>query len=175
MNKKILILNGAARKNGNTKKLVEAFIKGAKDSHNEVHLFNIDQMNINSCKGCLRANNNAQSPCTQHDDMDLIYEKFEDADVIVFASPLYFWTITGSLKTVADRLYAELECLGYKKFAKDSILLMTADGNNYSQAQTWFRTFEKNLEWGNLGEVLGKSKTKEAYNLGKSIGWNIKN
>ena len=101
--------------------------------------------------------------------MDRIYAEFEAADVVVFASPVYFWTITGPLKTAADRLYAELECLGYGGFPKQSVLLMTADGGDYSQAVTWYRTYERNLRWKNLGEVLGKGKAKEAYQLGASI------
>ena len=169
MQKKIVVLNGAARKNGNTAKLVDAFANGAKEAGNQVTFFYLDGMEIHSCKGCLRAGRDSQSPCSQKDDMDQIYAAFADADVVVFASPLYFWTITGTLKTTADRLYAELECLGYGKFAKKSVLLMTADGGNYSQAVTWYRTYEKNLGWKNLGEVLGKGKTKEAYALGASI------
>ena len=169
MNKKIVILNGAARKNGNTAKLVESFADGAKSSGNQVKLFYLDEMVIHSCKGCLRAGKDSKSPCSQKDDMEKIYVEFENADVVVFASPLYFWTITGTLKTAADRLYAELECLGYGRFAKKSVLLMTADGGDYSQAVTWYRTYERNLGWKNLGEVLGKGKTKEAYQLGASI------
>ena len=169
MNKKIIILNGAARKNGNTAKLVEAVEDGAKSVGNQVKTFYLDGMKIHSCKGCLRADRDSKSPCSQKDDMDQIYAEFEDADVVVFASPLYFWTITGTLKTAADRLYAELECLGYGMFPKKSVLLMTADGGDYSQAITWYRTYERNLRWKNLGEVLGKGKTKEAYQLGASI------
>lgn len=169
MNKKIIVLNGAARKNGNTAELVGAFADGAKASGNQVKIFYLDGMEIHSCKGCLHAVRDSKSPCSQKDDMEQIYAEFENADVIVFASPLYFWTITGTLKTAADRLYAELECLGYGGFAKKSVLLMTADGGDYSQAVTWYRTYERNLRWRNLGEVLGKGKTKEAYTLGASI------
>ena len=169
MNKKIIILNGAARKNGNTAKLVEAFEDGAIFAGNQVKKFYLDGMDIRSCKGCLKAEKDPKSPCSQKDDMDQIYAEFEGADVVVFASPLYFWTITGTLKTVADRLYAEVECLGYGKFPKKSVLLMTADGGDYSQAVTWYRTYERNLRWKNLGEVLGKGKTREAYQLGASI------
>ena len=169
MNQKIIILNGAARKSGNTAKLVEAFADGAIAAGNQVKTFYLDSMDIHSCKGCLRAGRNPKSPCSQKDDMDQIYAAFEEADVIVFASPVYFWTITGTLKTAADRLYAELECLGYGRFVKKSVLLMTADGGDYSQAVTWYRTYERNLGWTNLGEVLGKGKTKEAYQLGASI------
>ena len=169
MNKKIIVLNGAARKNGNTAKLVEAFADGAKSAGNQVAVFYLDGMDIHSCKGCLHAGRDSKSPCSQKDDMDKIYSEFEDADVVVFASPVYFWTITGPLKTAADRLYAELECLGYGGFPKQSVLLMTADGGDYSQAVTWYRTYERNLRWKNLGEVLGKGKTKDAYRLGASI------
>ena len=169
MNKKIIILNGAARKNGNTAKLVEAFADGARSAGHAVTAFYLDSMNIHSCKGCLRAGKDPKSPCSQKDDMDQIYEKFQEADVVVFASPVYFWTITGPLKTAADRLYAELECLGYGGVPRQSVLLMTADGGDYSQAVTWYRTYERNLGWRNLGEVLGKGKTKEAYRLGASI------
>ena len=169
MGKKIIVLNGSARKNGNTAKLVEAFTDGAKSAGNQVKIFDLDNMIINSCKGCLKAGRNSKSPCSQKDDMEQIYAEFEDADVIVFASPVYFWTITGTLKTVADRLYAELECLGYGRFSKESVLLMTADGGDYSQAVTWYRTYERNLGWKNLGEVLGKGKTRDAYNLGASV------
>ena len=169
MNKKIIVLNGAARKNGNTAKLVDAFADGAKAAGNQVNIFYLDGMEIHSCKGCLNAGRDSKSPCSQKDDMDKIYTEFENADVVVFASPLYFWTITGTLKTAADRLYAELECLGYSGFPKKSVLLMTADGGDYSQAVTWYRTYERNLRWKNLGEVLGKGRTKEAYKLGASI------
>ena len=169
MSKKIIILNGAARKNGNTAKLAEAFADGARSTGNEVKNFFLDNMNIHSCKGCLNAGKNSKSPCSQKDDMDKIYAEFEEADVVVFASPLYFWTITGTLKTAADRLYAELECLGYGRFPKKSVLLMTADGGDYSQAVTWYRTYEKNLGWKNLGEILGKGKIREAYQLGASV------
>ena len=169
MAKKIIVLNGAARKNGNTAKLVDAFADGAKAAGNQVTVFHLDGMEIHSCKGCLKAGKNAKSPCSQKDDMDQIYAAFADADVVVFASPLYFWTITGTLKTAADRLYAELECLGYGKFAKKSVLLMTADGGDYSQAVTWYRTYEKNLGWKNLGEALGKGAASKAYQLGASI------
>ncbi len=73
-----------------------------------VNIFDLDKMEIHSCKGCLNAGKNSKSPCNQKDDMEQIYAVFENADVVVFASPLYFWTITGTLKTAADRLYAEL-------------------------------------------------------------------
>lgn len=169
MAKKILILNGAARKNGSTAKLIRAFCDGAQSAGHTVQEFYLDGMIILSCKGCLRAGRDSRSPCSQKDDMEQIYSAFTDCDVVVFASPVYFWTITGPLKTAADRLYAELECLGYDGFARESVLLMTADGGDYSQAVTWYRTYERNLGWKNRGEVLGKGKTETAYQTGVSL------
>ena len=169
MSKNIIILNGAARKNGSTQKLIQSFSDGARSVGHNVQEFYLDGMNIHSCKGCLRAGRDSKSPCSQKDDMEQIYSAFSDCNVVVFASPVYFWTITGTLKTATDRLYAELECLGYGKFARESVLLMTADGGDYSQAVTWYRTYERNLGWKNRGEVLGKGKSEAAYRLGASL------
>lgn len=169
MSKKILVLNGSARKNGSTAQLVHAFSKGAISAGHHIKEFYLDGMDIHSCKGCLKAGKDSNSPCFQKDDMDKIYSVFSKCDVVVFASPIYFWTMTGTLKTATDRLYAELECLGYKRFARESVLLMSADGADYSQAITWYRTFERNLGWKNRGEVLGKGKVEEAYRLGASL------
>lgn len=169
---KILILNGAARKNGNTAKLIEAFTDGAKRSNNEAQEFYLQNMNINGCLGCEHCSKTGvgtSNPCVQNDDMAMINEAFATADVVVFASPVYFWTITGTLKTVADRLYAELRSLGYGGFPRKSVLLMTAGGSDYSQAVRWYETFERNLGWKNLGEVLGAGKTRAAFELGASI------
>lgn len=169
--KHILILNGAARKNGNTAALVRAFTKGAQEAGHVIEEFYLQDMDIHGCMGCEHCNRSAEpgNPCAQRDDMGRIYKAFLTADVIVFASPLYFWTITGTLKTATDRLYAMLRSLGYGKFPRESVLLMTAGGSDYSQALSWYRTFERNLGWKNLREVLGSNKTDEAYHLGKTI------
>ena len=171
MKKNILILNGATRKHGNTLKLVDAFADGASSAGNNVEEFFLYEMEIHDCKGCnyCGKDRNPENPCVQKDDMHKIYEAFIKSDVVVFASPIYFWTITGILKTVTDRLYAELRCLGYSKFPRQSVLIMTADSTDFSQAVNWYRTFERNLGWKNLGEILGKGKEKLAKKIGESI------
>ena len=167
--KRITILNGAARKNGHTAELVRAFDEGARSAGHYVEEFYLHDRNISGCLGCHRAGQNPSSPCIQKDDMEDIYAAFSQSDVIVFASPVYFWTITGVLKTVADRLYAELECLGYKGFTRESVLLATNGGGTFDQITAWYRTYEKNLGWKNRGEVLGAGKTEEARTLGASL------
>ena len=150
-----MILNGAARKNGHTAELVRAFIDGARSAGHQVDEFYLHDRDISGCLGCHKAGRNPASPCIQKDGMEDIYTSFSQSDVVVFASPVYFWTITGVLKTVADRLYAELECLGYKGFARESVLLATNGGGTFDQMTAWYRTYEKNLGWKNRGEVLG--------------------
>ena len=169
MPKNILILNGAARKNGRTAGLIQAFAEGARRAGHRVREFCLTDMIIHGCLGCLHAGRNAHSPCVQKDDMEQIYAAFAECHVVAFASPVYFWTVTGPLKTAADRLYAELECLGYAGFARESVLLMTAGGSDYSQAVTWYRTYERNLGWKNRGEILGSGKTDAARRLGASL------
>ena len=167
----ILILNGASRKNGATSSLIKSFSQGAQSAGNTVPEFYLQDMNINGCLGCngCKRKKDADSPCVQKDDMSHIYREFKAAEVIVFASPVYFWTVSGPLKTATDRLYAEIGALGYSGFTKSSVLLMTAGGSDYSQAIRWYETFERNLGWKNLGKVLGAGKESEAYQLGKSI------
>lgn len=169
MAKRVLVLNGAPRKGGQTSELVRAFVEGARFSGHEVDEYRLYDLDIRGCVGCLRAEHDAQSPCAIKDDMEAIYSAFASCDVVAFASPVYFWTVTGPLKTVADRLYAELECLGYGAFARESVLIMTAGGSDYSQALAWYRTYERNLGWKSLGEVLGADKTAEARRLGASL------
>ena len=168
---RIIILNGAARKNGNTAKLIKAFTEGAFRAGNEVKEFYLQDMNIRGCMGCEHCSSaeSKQPPCIQNDDMTQINDAFRSADVVVFASPLYFWTITGTLKTVTDRLDAQLRSLGYGGFPRKCVLLMTAGGADYSQAVRWYETFERNLHWKNLGEILGTGKADEAFRLGASM------
>ena len=104
MSKKIIILNGSPRKNGNTSALVNEFTKGAEEAGHTVTEFFLDKMNINGCKGCFGGGKNFNSPCVQKDDMIKIYQPYRDADVVVLATPLYYWTVSGQLKTAFDRL-----------------------------------------------------------------------
>jgi multimeric flavodoxin WrbA len=169
--KNIIILNGAAKKNGNTSKLIKSFTEGAESSGNHVREFYLQNMNINGCMGCNKCKEamNKDNPCIQKDDMQDIYMAFKESDVVVFASPLYYGTITGTLKTVTDRLYAQQSALDYDEFKRESVLILTAGGNDYSLATNWYNIYEKYLDWKNLGEVLGSNKIEVARELGESI------
>ena len=103
MGKRVLILSSSPRKNGNSDTLCHNFASGAKDSGNEVVEIFINDKNINYCKACAYCEKH-NGVCTIKDDMvDIIKEIFV-SDVIVFASPVYFYSISGQMKTFIDRL-----------------------------------------------------------------------
>ena len=120
--KKILILNGSPRKNGKTASLVKSFVEGAESVGNEVKELYLQGMNIGGCLACEGCQRNGGT-CVQKDDMQIVSEDFLRADVVVFASPQYWGTITGQLKIVIDRLYAVL--FGAPK-VKEFAVIMTA-------------------------------------------------
>ncbi len=169
--KKIMILNGSPRKNGKTASLVKAFTEGAESAGNEVKEFYIDGMNIASCKACEACSRNG-GQCVQKDDMDKINEGYLWADVVVFASPMYWGTITGQLKTVVDRLYAIQNRIGYANMSKqfkETAFLMTARGNYYRQALDFYSIFTDALGWKSWGTVLGAGKEEKARQIGAAI------
>ena len=181
MSKKIIILNGSPRKNGNTSALTAEFARGAKETGNQVTEFFLDEMNINGCKGCFGGGKNPDSPCVQKDDMDKIYPVYKEADIVVLATPLYYWTVSGQLKTAFDRLFAVAECdPDYRNPKKESVLIMAAEGYGFEESEYWYDRLEKHLGWKSLGKVLcggvmaagdikDKKELSDAYELGKAI------
>lgn len=181
MSKKIVILNGSPRKNGNTSTLINAFRKGAESANHSVTEFFLDSMNINGCKGCFGGGKNPECPCVQKDDMLQIYSAYTDADIIVLASPLYYWNISGQLKTAIDRLFAVAECNSdYQNPQKECVLLMAAEGNGYEETIYWYDRLMNHLNWKDRGKVLaagvmaigdinGKPVLQEAEKLGASL------
>lgn len=135
--KKIIILNGSPRKNGNTSALTAAFAKDAEEVGNQVTEFHLSGMNINGCIGCWKGGRDAEHPCSQHDDMEKIYPLYRDADIVVLASPLYYWFVSGFLKNAFDRLFAIAECdPNYRNPKKQSVLLMAAEGQALVKVNT---------------------------------------
>ena len=109
----ILILSGSPRKGGNTELLAEAFAKGAAERlrvgasagmHHHVEIVSVRDHKVNPCLGC-NACFKTDGVCAQKDDMAIIYEKMEQADMLVIASPVYFYGISAQLKAVIDRFH----------------------------------------------------------------------
>ena len=181
MSRKIIILNGSPRKNGNTSALTEQFRRGAEEAGNEVKEFFLSQMRINGCIGCWHGGRDAEHPCSQRDDMEDIYPEYRDADVVVLASPLYYWFISGFLKNAFDRLFAIAESdPDYRNPRKKCALIMSAEGAGFEESEYWYDRLEKHIGWTSIGKVLcasvtqpgdtkGRKELAEAYALGKAI------
>ncbi len=182
MGKNIVILNGSPRKNGNTSALVQAFTKGAQSAGHTVTEFFLDKMDIHGCKGCFGGHSSRECSCVQRDDMAQIYPAVKDSDVVVLATPLYYWNMSGQLRTAVDRLFALEEGDGnlLRGHNRASALLMAAEGHGFEDVLLYYNHLMGHLNWKNLGHVLaggngdvgdieGKSELQQAYNLGSSI------
>ena len=182
MGKKIVVLNGSPRKNGNTSALVREFTKGAESVGNTVTEFFLNSMDIHGCLGCFGGHSSRECPCVQKDDMSQIYPAVKDCDVVVLATPLYYWNMSGQLRTAVDRLFALEEGDGnfLRGNGKASALLMAAEGSGFEDVVLYYDHLMGHLRWENLGHVLaggnmavgdieGKPELKEAYELGRSI------
>ena len=114
--------------------------------------------------------------------MDQIYPAVKECDVVVLASPLYYWTMSGQLRTALDRLFALEEGDGnlLRGNGKSSALLMAAEGHGFDDAALYYDHLMEHLRWENIGHVLaggnmevgdinGKAEIQKAYDLGKYI------
>ena len=182
MGKNIVILNGSPRKKGNTAALVQEFARGAREAGNTVTEFFLDGMDIHGCKGCFGGHSSQDHPCVQRDDMDQIYLAVKESTVVVLATPLYYWNMSGQLRTAIDRLFALEEGEGnlLRGNGRSSALLMAAEGHGFEDVLTYYGHLMDHLRWKNLGHVLaggnmdvgdiqGKPELRQAYELGKSI------
>ena len=104
---RIVVLSGSPRNNGNTQRLVQAFAKGASE-HNEVKVISITDYKINPCLGCNTCFVREGNQCFQDDDMAKVYESLQKADILMIASPVYFYGISAQLKAIIDRLHTPM-------------------------------------------------------------------
>ena len=182
MSRKIVILNGSPRKKGNTSALVKAFAEGAESVGHTVTEFFLDGMDIHGCKGCFGGHSGRECPCVQRDGMAQIYPAVRDCDVIVLASPLYYWTLSGQLRTTLDRLFALEEGDGnlLRGHGRCAVLLMAAEGNGFEDAALYYDHLMGHLQWKSLGKVLcggvmdvgdiaGRKELEDARELGRTI------
>lgn len=172
--KNILVVVGSGQKKGNTHQLADAFIEGATaGGHTVTKVFLGDKV-VNGCNGCEACRTTKK--CVQKDDMADIYPLIHAADTIVFASPLYFWTISARLKAFIERFYAIAELDEqppkgrYENYGnKDCALLMTAADDlfwTFEQAASYYQfTCVNYLGWHDKGMLLaggcGGSQTKK--------------
>lgn len=120
MNKNVLVLSSSARQGSNSDTLCDEFMRGAEDAGHTVVKIMLKEQKIAPCTGCAACRQ--QNKCIHGDDMDVILDKMDDADVIVLATPVYFYTMSGLLKMTLDRTYGRYS--GFKD--KDFYFIMTS-------------------------------------------------
>lgn len=173
----ILVIAGSPRKGGNTEIMAEAFAQGARENGNSVIVKNAGQMKIGPCMACEYCFAH-DGVCVQKDDMVQILEEIDRADMIVFASPVYWFGISAQLKLVIDRLYARVK-KGIRP--KQTALLLNAMSNGvFEAAVTQYKYINNYLKWQDKGVITiagmaekGSMKyapgLKEVIDLGRSI------
>ncbi len=175
---KIVILSGSPRKNGNIDMLVEAFVNGA-EKNNEVEVIPVRDYKINPCIGCNCCKTSEGSICAQKDDMSFIYEKLKTADVIVAASPVYFYGISSQLKALVDRLHTPMR----KEFNTKKLGLILVGAATlpelFDSIIIQYELCMKYFKLGDIGRVLvrgalekgdvSEDDLREAYLLGEAL------
>ncbi len=179
MGKKVFIISSSPRRQGNSDLLCDEFARGTADAGNEVTKIFLKDKKINYCTGCGYCFDN-RGKCSQKDDMLELKDKMIEADVIVMATPIYFYTMAGQLKTFIDR-----NCFFYTQLkSKDFYFIMTAaDGAKSAMDRTMeeFRGYlscldrvkEKDILYGvgawNKGDIKSSKAIKEAYEMGRKV------
>lgn len=118
---KIAILNGSPRKE-NTSAMVEAFCEGAKAAGHEVTEYHVGKMNIAGCKGCGYCHAKGNGQCIQKDDLEKIMPAYLEADMVVFASPIYYFAMTAQMESAIQRVF----CVGKPQKAKKAAMLLSS-------------------------------------------------
>ncbi|MDR1653825.1 MAG: flavodoxin family protein [Prevotellaceae bacterium] len=180
MGKKILALSASARKNGNSSMLCDEFLRGAKDAGHETEKIFLCDKKINGCLGCFTCQKNG-GECIQNDDMSGLYEKMRATDVVVFASPVYFYSFNAQMKTVLDRTIALHETF----CDKTAYLIAAGQAPEEKYMTTMIDGFRKyigcfpNIREGGIvfgygvsdvGDVKGNPAMEQAYEMGKNAG-----
>ena len=118
---KIAVLNGSPRKE-NTAAMVRAFREGAEAAGHEVEEYHVGKMKIAGCMGCMYCKTKGEGVCVQKDDLEKIMPAYKEADLIVFASPIYYFTMTAQMEAAIQRVF----CIGKPSKAKKVALLLSS-------------------------------------------------
>lgn len=198
MGRKILVVLGGGRPHGNTAQVVEAFVRGAREAGHEVEVISLLKHEVRGCLGCNACRYG--KPCVQRDAFNDIAPKVKAADCVVFASPLYFWTLSARTKAFIERFY----CLAeydpdppkgrYERYpVHDSALIMTSADDNFwtfREAEGYYScaivnyigfTDRGRLLCGGCGDTNGPSRAGEtdaldrAYEFGRNLYENEQN
>lgn len=159
--KKIVILAGSPRKQGNTYKLVDAFQQGINDY--EVKVLPIGNMKIHSCMACEFCHTAGNGKCLQKDDMAEVANALMEADAVVIASPVYYLGLSGQMQNCLSRWYAFRKPAKAVKYA---LLLASGSANVYGAIETQIKGLAAHFEAEFVGTV---TTSMEENNLNKAL------
>lgn len=175
--KKVVIISTSLRAGSNSHAMAEQFAEGAKSSGNQVELISLRGKEIKFCVGCLSCQNTGA--CVFNDDVPAIMDKVFNADVVCWATPIYYYEMSGQMKTLIDRMNAMYP----KAYRFRDIYLLTtaAEDEEFVPKRAeggltgWIDCYGKSALKGHVfcggvgapNEIAGNAKLKEAYEMGK--------
>jgi len=151
---KITILMGSPNKKGSTRILVDEFVKGADEAGHICNVIDVCHADINPCTGCVACG--YEGPCVHKDDNSVIREELLDSDMVVFATPLYYYGMSAQLKTVVDRFCAYNSSLN-RKHLKSALLTVAwnSDDWTFDALEAHYKTLVRYINLEDKGMVLG--------------------
>lgn len=176
----ILTLMGSPRINGNTDLLTDAFIEGARENGHNITKISVYKNKVNACINCSYCCNH-DGECFQKDGMDEIYSLLDNAEIVVFASPLYFYNLSAQLKAIIDRFHAKTSVKKLKP--KKCVLLAVGadDASAFDPMISTYKAIANYLKWEDIGiltvdniEEKGAITKTDALKRAKALGSNIK-
>ena len=175
----ILILQASPNLKGSTAILADEFARGAREAGHAVTRVDVDRLDIAPCTGCVACG--YEGPCVQHDDMDGLRRQILAADMLVLATPLYYYGMAAQLKCVIDRFCSANASITRKRL-RSALLTVAwnADDWTFEALEAHYHTLVRYLHWQDAGMVLGygcgsPSMTRAsrypqaAYELGRSL------
>lgn len=170
----ILVLNGSPRPNGNTAAMISAFAEGARSKGHQVKIIDVCKKHIAGCLGCEHCHTKSRGICAQKDDMQEVYEALESAEMLVIASPIYYFGYSGQLQCAIHRTYA----IGVPNKLRKSMLILSSgsndvyDGAEYEYKQSFIEYM--GLEDMGIYKAYGaKNKSKELLSRLHEAGENL--
>jgi multimeric flavodoxin WrbA len=179
--KNIVVITGSARKNGNSELMAKYFMEGAKQAGHNVFLFETAKKKLLSCIACDTCFSKGQA-CSFPDDFNEIAPILENADAIVFCTPLYWFTFPARIKMVIDKLYSFMVG-GHELKIKESLLMVCAETHDITDFTGIIKTYELILgymKWKDAGILtipsvykIGDIKTTDGLDKAKEMGKRI--
>lgn len=151
---KIVVLKSSPNKNGSSNLLADCFSQGAREAGHTVEILDVAHANVHPCTGCIHCG--YEGPCIQRDDVEEIRKQILSADMIVFATPLYYYGMSAQLKTMIDRFCAFNSSI-QQKHMKSALLTVAwnSDDWTFKALEEHYKTLTRYLNFEDMGMVLG--------------------